>query len=364
MRWNTPLNFFRRTPPTSLLRALRSKIGGGRYHSYSTSIFASRSDSQTSALQTKILGLVPVKVMVFVDGTWLYYSLLKGRHDCPVKMKFGETWKRNYRVDWPRLISLIGENLSEQLFPDRKSANRGVEVIRTIAFTSSRKDTHPGGVRMKMIRDFQLCNFETHLFETTGLQEKCVDISLAVEMLHLATLPDAYDIAVIITGDKDFIPAMQKTRLQAKRVAICSMRNSCNKDLFLPEQRVRDFDAIWLDDYLEDIVVPRFSLDNLQDECEIELIDLIKKFLDEDISNTSRELGRYLTRERLETSQIYGRARPALEYMKEIHTSMTRFFNRYDSIFTTTPVPDAYPDFYIEVAGEPYEEEVSCILCT
>ena len=47
----------------------------------------------------------------------------------------------------------------------------------------------------------------------TGQQEKCVDISLAVEMLYMATVPDAYDVAVIITGDKDFMPAMQKTRL-------------------------------------------------------------------------------------------------------------------------------------------------------
>jgi uncharacterized LabA/DUF88 family protein len=49
-------------------------------------------------------------------------------------------------------------------------------------------------------------NFEVHKYVTAQLQEKCVDISLAVEMLSLATVPDAYDIAVIITGDKDFIP--------------------------------------------------------------------------------------------------------------------------------------------------------------
>ena len=40
-----------------------------------------------------------------------------------------------------------------------------------------------------------------------------MDISLAVEMLYMATVPDAYDVAVIITGGKDFMPAMQKTRL-------------------------------------------------------------------------------------------------------------------------------------------------------
>ena len=32
-------------------------------------------------------------------------------------------------------------------------------------------------------------------FTTSGHAEKCVDISLAVEMLAMATMPDAYDVA-------------------------------------------------------------------------------------------------------------------------------------------------------------------------
>ncbi len=50
-------------------------------------------------------------------------------------------------------------------------------------------------------------------YENAASGEKCVDISLAVEMLYLATVPNAYEIACIITGDKDFIPVLQKTRL-------------------------------------------------------------------------------------------------------------------------------------------------------
>ena len=38
----------------------------------------------------------------------------------------------------------------------------------------------------------------------------------------MATVPDAYDVAVIITGDKDFMPAMQKTRLTGT-VSSCSL---------------------------------------------------------------------------------------------------------------------------------------------
>jgi hypothetical protein len=46
-----------------------------------------------------------------------------------------------------------------------------------------------------MVNDFYTSNFEVHRLVTEGHQEKCVDISLAVEMLFMATIPDAYDIA-------------------------------------------------------------------------------------------------------------------------------------------------------------------------
>lgn len=93
-------------------------------------------------------------------------------------------------------------------------------------------------------------------FETVDNQEKCVDISLAVEMLYLATIPNAYEIACIVTGDKDFMPAMQKTRMLGKRVALCSMRNGCNADLAGETGQLRDFDVIWLEDYFDEIIVP------------------------------------------------------------------------------------------------------------
>jgi uncharacterized LabA/DUF88 family protein len=82
-----------------------------------------------------------------------------------------------------------------------------------------------------MIDDMtQLPIFDVTALTTDGPQEKCVDISLAVSMLYNAVV-GAYDIAVILTGDKDFIPAMEKTRTIGKRVALCSIRSSCNRYL-------------------------------------------------------------------------------------------------------------------------------------
>ena len=45
-------------------------------------------------------------------------------------------------------------------------------------------------------------NYDVHMMETIGKGEKCVDIQLAVEMLHYATVPNAYDMAVLLSGDK------------------------------------------------------------------------------------------------------------------------------------------------------------------
>jgi hypothetical protein len=47
-----------------------------------------------------------------------------------------------------------------------------------------------------MFRDMQAANMEVHMSQTEGEREKCVDIALAVEMLHYATVPGAYDLAV------------------------------------------------------------------------------------------------------------------------------------------------------------------------
>ena len=55
---------------------------------------------------------------------------------------------------------------------------------------------------MRMFREMATANYDVHMMETIGKGEKCVDIQLAVEMLHYATVPNAFDMAVILTGDK------------------------------------------------------------------------------------------------------------------------------------------------------------------
>ena len=203
----------------------------------------------------------PLKVMIFMDATWVYYSLIVGRDgSCPVQNRFGTFWYQTHRIDWSKLRQLIARNIHSQILAQSYS-DRAVEVVRTAVFTSLRADTPADGRRATMINEFHSANYEVHRLVTPGKQEKCVDIQLAVEMLYMATVPDAYDVAVIITGDKDFVPAMEKTRMTGKRVALCSVRNSCNRDMLRSDPTIRDYDVIWLDDYVDELVVPKLSTD-------------------------------------------------------------------------------------------------------
>jgi hypothetical protein len=47
------------------------------------------------------------------------------------------------------------------------------------------------------------------------------------------------------------MPAMARTREKGKRVALCSLHNSCNRDLLDPAAHLMDLSPIWLDDHFE-----------------------------------------------------------------------------------------------------------------
>ena len=72
--------------------------------------------------------------------------------------------------------------------------------LKTFQHLPLRED--PNSIRMRMFREMANANYDVHMMETVGKGEKCVDIQLAVEMLHYATVPNAYDMAVLLSGDK------------------------------------------------------------------------------------------------------------------------------------------------------------------
>ena len=71
----------------------------------------------------------PVRVMVFIDGSWLYYSFHGRRPGCPVHRAYGNGWQYNYRLLFDRLPHLIANHLHQQLLL-RHRVNRFVEARR------------------------------------------------------------------------------------------------------------------------------------------------------------------------------------------------------------------------------------------
>ncbi len=200
------------------------------------------------------------KTMIFIDGTWLYYNTSK------LSEAYGQA---DFRIDFGKLPQVLAEALKKQL-PAAE-----VDVVRTYLFGSyaANYDLRDDDAVQRRKDFFDMLKEEYHYEvevypinfmgrrlrkadrepgDTFEPQEKCVDISLASYMLYLAAIPAAYDIAIAVVGDQDFIPVLQHVRRLGKRVAIASIRGSCAPELSDPrdEARVKDFDIIWLDDLL------------------------------------------------------------------------------------------------------------------
>ncbi len=63
-----------------------------------------------------------------------------------------------------------------------------------------------------------------------GLIEKGIDIASAVDILSLG-FHKAYDVAVLVSGDGDFIRAIEVIKSMGLRVEVAMFRNALNPDL-------------------------------------------------------------------------------------------------------------------------------------
>lgn len=201
-----------------------------------------------------------MKIMLFIDGTWLYSNTPR---------LAGSYGKGDFQVDFGQLPRVLAEEVSKQIGPV------AVDVVRTYLFGSyaANYDLRDEEAVQRRLDFFSLLKEEYHyeleIFpinfrgrrlrrmdrdpkDTFEPKEKCVDIALATSMLYFAAIPYAYDIAIAVIGDQDFKPVLQHVRRLGKRVAIVSIRESCTPDFADPrdEARVKDFDIIWLDDLL------------------------------------------------------------------------------------------------------------------
>lgn len=198
------------------------------------------------------------KVMIFIDGSWLYNNFRNLGDD--------------FQIDYGKLPEVIGKEVADRIRYDQ------VDIVRTFLFGSNATnylDEDKDMVKRRrvfydILREEYGYDVEVHLVDYRNRrlkkkdrhpdddfvpQEKCVDVALTSSMLYFSALPHAYDIAVMVGGDRDYTPLLQKVRQLGKRVAIVSIHGACSYDLMEAKnsKKVRDFDVIWLNDLLPEI---------------------------------------------------------------------------------------------------------------
>ena len=126
---------------------------------------------ETANLGGTLVTLLPTKVMVFIDGTWLFYSLFGRGHRNPIASKFGPNWQETHTVDFSKLPQIISDHISSELIRMQPRAERAVEVVRVLVFSSFREES-AASPRRRMFRAMQALNFEVHLGSFTGGQAR------------------------------------------------------------------------------------------------------------------------------------------------------------------------------------------------
>jgi uncharacterized LabA/DUF88 family protein len=203
------------------------------------------------------------KVMIFIDGSWLYANTGKlatdyGKPDLQIDYGLLPEAVSNKVADHLNLsqLDIVRTNLFASI-PDNYDPADFESVRRRLDFFNLLKEEHHYEVELFPI-DFRGRRIRAHDRDPADSfepREKCVDIALAASMLYYAAIPQVYDIAIVIIGDQDYVPVLQHVRRLGKRVAISSIRGSCSQDYADPidSRRVKDVDIVWLNDMIADI---------------------------------------------------------------------------------------------------------------
>jgi len=167
------------------------------------------------------------KVMIFIDGSNLFHSC----RDLKIKIKY------------------------EKFLPLLKQDKN---VIRIFFYTGIKPPGSKEKAFIKMLQYLEMdvttkllkvryvtcraCKKKSKIFT-----EKGIDASLATDLLWYA-FHNAYDMAIIVTGDADFIPPIERARSLGKRIELWAFKHTLGKELKGIVDKV-----FYIDDIVEEI---------------------------------------------------------------------------------------------------------------
>ncbi len=181
------------------------------------------------------------RVMIFVDGSNLYTSL----------KNIGEEWGEKLRLDYVKLFKFItrGRRLIRVYYylpvPPKEYDPAGYESQMNFADTIKkicRKHNINIDLKITMLKWKTIHCPDGPMRK---LIEKGVDVRIASDMLSLA-FHNAYDVAILLSGDSDFVEVVEEIKHQGKIVENAVFREASSKEL-----RDACDNYIYLDDYLD-----------------------------------------------------------------------------------------------------------------
>jgi len=161
--------------------------------------------------------------MVFIDGSNIF-------HGCK---------DLNFEISYETFVLILKEekNVVRIFFysgvkPPKENEKKFIKMLKHLEIEIITK--------LLKVRNFQckFCKKRTKIYT-----EKGIDASLSTDLLWYA-FQNAYDIAILVSGDADFIPAIERVRLLGKRVEIWTFKHSIGKELKSKVDKVNFIDDI------------------------------------------------------------------------------------------------------------------------